>query len=161
MTKSNNFTSFNAWEVIPINNEMKLDTEQAIRISKIICQAPEERLPMILSVLEKANLSINGMEELEEWKMFKEQAYIIDIKEFVTDLIRDSPEEDKEILIRPVEFNEICRKRNLKPSCAKRSLNHYGYLRTCMDGEKLNYTVPIWVDGKPQRYVAIRKEAAL
>ncbi len=114
---------------------------------------------MILSVLEKADLTINGMDELEEWKLLKEQSYLIDIKEFAADLVRDAPEQDTEVLIKPTTFNEICKQKNLKPSCAKRLLNKHGYLRTCMDGEKLSYTVPVWIEGQSRRHIVIRKEA--
>ena len=60
--------------------------EDAIKISKILAGAPEERLPMILSVLEKADVVISGLEELEEWKIFKDMAEIIDIENFVREI---------------------------------------------------------------------------
>jgi len=126
----------------------------------MICSAPEERLPMILSVLEKAGVVIDGMEELEEWRALKDQSYLIDIREFVGELISDktiqAAEREGEMLIKPKDFNDFCRQRNLKPSCCKRMLNQKGYLKTCLDGEKLNYTVSIWKDGKCQRFIVIK-----
>ena len=47
-----------------------MELKDAIEISRILSKAPEERIPMILSVLEKAEVSIEGLEELEEWKAY-------------------------------------------------------------------------------------------
>lgn len=137
--------------------EKPLSIEEAIRISKIICQTPEERLPMILSVLRKANVSISGLDELEEWKALKDQAYIIDMDEFVSALFKNSSPKETEVLLKPKEFEEVCRQFNVKPSCAKRALHRKELIKTAYDCNKLNYTIPVWIDGKVERRIVILK----
>ena len=63
--------------------EKPVSVEDAIRISKILCTANEERLPMILNVFEKAGVYIGGLEELEDWKAFKAERRIVIRKEAV------------------------------------------------------------------------------
>lgn len=134
-----------------------MELEQAIRISKIICQAPEERLPMILSVLEKAEVSIGGLAELEEWKALKDQAFLIDVREFVSELERHFYGDSAEIRMRiPVkEFSEYCKGRSLKPTLVKRLLCKHGYIEPTHDGDKLGYTETVWKDGKAIRCVVV------
>lgn len=136
-----------------------LSVDDAIRISKVICAASEERLPMILSVFDKAGVYIGGLDELEEWKAFKDQAYIVDLEAFVEALFENGEVYVDRVEYRPEKFNAECKKFNVKPSCAKRALHRKGYLKTAMDGLKLSYTVPVWKDGKAERRVVIWKEA--
>lgn len=138
-------------------NIKDLTVDEAIRISKIICSVSEERIPIIISVLEKAGISINGLDELEEWKALKEQAYIIDMDDFVTELTREGAPKTTEVLLKPKEFEEICKKFNVKPSCAKRALHRKGLIRTAWENNKLNYTIPVWIDGKVERRVVVLK----
>ena len=135
-----------------------LTIEDAIRISKLICSANEERLPMILDVFRKAGVEINGMDELEEWKALKDQAYIVDMGEFLTALYSLREEHVDRVEFRPEEFSTVCKEFNVKPSCAKRALYKKGYIKTVMDGNKLSYTVPVWKDGKVERKVVILKK---
>lgn len=114
--------------------EALVSVEDAIRISKILCTASEERIPMILNIFEKAGVFIDGLEELEEWKAYKDMAYILDIEEFVTGLFREGEVFQDRVEFRPEKFNEACKKFNVKPSCAKRALhkkriseNSYGW----------------------------------
>lgn len=137
--------------------DLSLTVDEAIKISKIICSVSEERIPIIISVLEKAGISINGLDELEEWRALKEQAYIIDMNEFVAELIKKSSPEATEVLLNPKEFEEICKKFNVKPSCAKRALHSKGLIKTARENSKLNYTIPVWIDGKTERRVVILK----
>lgn len=134
-----------------------MELEDAIKISKILCQAQEERIPMILSVLEKADVTINGFEELEEWRAFKDQASLIDIEEFKQGLFAEFPSSEDIIKIPIAEFNEFCKKRQLKPTLTKRALAKKGILRENRDGEKVNYTEAVWKDGKTIRCVVILK----
>lgn len=134
-----------------------MELEDAIKVSKILCQAPEERIPMILSVLEKADVSIGGLDELEEWRSFKDQAALVDIQEFKNDLIKEFPEDGDVIKIPVAEFNEFCRKRKLKPTLTKRALAKKGIIREIRDGDKVNYTEAAWKDGKTIRCVVILK----
>ena len=139
--------------------EAFVSVDEAIRISKLLCTVSEERLSMILSVFEKAGVFINGLEELEEWKAFKDMAYVIDMDEFLKVLFTEGEAYEDRVEFRPEKFNEACKKFNVKPSCAKRALHKKGHLKTAMDGLKLSYTVPVWKDGKAERRIVIWKEA--
>ena len=144
--------------------ESLVSVEDAIKISKILCTASEERLPMILNVFDKAGVSINGLDELEEWKSFKDMAYIVDIEEFVADLFKvgevfeDENGDEFRVEFKPDKFAAICKELNIKPSIAKRALYKKGYLKAVMEGQKLSYTVPVWKDGKAERRVVIFRE---
>nr|WP_325300247.1 hypothetical protein [uncultured Dysosmobacter sp.] len=134
-----------------------MEIEQAIRISKVICMAPEERLPMILSVLEKADVSISGLEELEEWKALKDQAYLIDIEDFRNGIVAEFGRDAEAPLINipAKEFNRYCAERNLKPSCARRALAKYGIIQTGQQGSRLEYTQPVRINGEVTRCVVV------
>lgn len=139
-----------------------MELEQAIRISKILCQADEGRLPMILSVLEKAGVNINGLEELEEWKALTSQGYLIDVDEFVDGLKTAFSGDEKRITIPVRQFNAYCAERKLKPLLvkrllAKRLLAKHGYLTPTYKGEKRMYTTTVWMDNAPVRCVAVWK----
>jgi len=139
------------------HEENSLSVEEAIKISKIISSVSEERIPIILNVLERAGVNINGLDELEEWKALKDQAYIVDMDDFVSELTKDSSPKDYEVLLKPKEFEEVCRRFNVKPSCAKRALHKKELIRTTQENNKLNYTIPVWIDGKVERRVVILK----
>ena len=145
--------------------------DDAIKISKILAGAPEERLPLILSVLEKAEVEINGLEELEEWKLFKDMAEIVDIQDFVRELCSTFSGyawefadcgESGGLRIPAAEFSAFCKKKKLRPTPTKRALAKKGYLRTAgnASGDKVEYTAAAQIDGKVVRCVFIRKEAA-
>lgn len=138
--------------------EAFVSVEEAIKISKILCTASEERLYMILNVFSKAGVIIEGLDELEEWKSFKDQAYILDMDEFLKGLFDEGETYADRVEFRPEKFTEVCKKFNVKPSCAKRALYRKGYLKSVMEGTKLSYTVPVWKDGKAERRVVIFRE---
>lgn len=46
----------------------ELDIKTAIQIAKILAAAPDERIPMILDVFSKAQVDINGLDELADRK---------------------------------------------------------------------------------------------
>ena len=62
----------------------ELDIKTAIQIAKILAAAPDERIPMILDVFNKAQVDINGLDELAEWRALDKQAALIDTDTFVT-----------------------------------------------------------------------------
>ena len=135
---------------------MQIDLDKAIQVSKILSKAPEERIPMILSVFELADLIIDGYEALEEWKAFKDQAYLVDTKEFINELAASHPpDENGDMKLKPEEFRAACEKWKLKPTCCKRSLMQSGHLKAVMEGSKLSYTVVLHADGAPHRFVVI------
>lgn len=136
-----------------------LDIKDAIQISKILATAPEERIPVILSVLEKADLIIGGLDELEEWKALKEQGYLIDIYEFMDALKTAFPEEENSMKIPVKAFSDFCLERKLKPSLVKRLLVRHGFLISGINSRKKpEYTEVVWKDGKAIRCVVILKE---
>lgn len=136
-----------------------LDIKNAIQISKILATAPDERIPIILSVLEKADLIISGLEELEEWKALKEQAYLVDVNEFIDALKEAFPDEGDPMKIPVKQFSDFCHERKLKPSLVKRLLVRHGFLiPNAAEKEKLEYTETVWKDGKAVRCVVICKQ---
>lgn len=135
-----------------------LDIKTAIQIAKILAAAPEERLPMILGVFQKAEVDIDGLTELEEWKELKHPAAMIDIQEFRADLIKGRQETDGEIRIKVQEFNEFCKQRKVSNRLARKALYEHDMIRTCMDKNKVSYTVPM-VDPETKaiaRFVVIK-----
>lgn len=140
--------------------EALVSVDEAIRISKLLCTASEERIPMILNIFEKAGVFIDGLEELEEWKAFKDMAYIVDIEEFVADLFKVGEvfEDEFRVEFKPDKFAAICKELNIKPSIAKRALYKKGYLKAVMGGQKISYTVPVWRDGKTERRIVINRK---
>lgn len=140
-----------------IGNEV-LDIKDAIQISKILATAPEERIPMILAVLEKAELVINGLDELEEWKALKEQAYLVDVHEFMDALLKAFPEDGDSVKIPVKHFGDFCQERKLKPSLVKKLLVKHGFMVSGKNSrEKPEYTETVWKDGRAVRCVIIRK----
>ena len=135
-----------------------MELEQAIRISKILCQADEGRLPLILNTLEKAGIIINGLEELEEWKALSCQGYLVDVNEFVDGLRENFTRGDDDRLLIPVgQFNEYCRERKLKPILTKKLLARHGYITPVFEGEKRMYTMTAWINNTSTRCVAVWK----
>lgn len=135
-----------------------LDIKTAIQIAKILAAAPEERLPMILGVFEKAEVDIEGLTELEEWKAMNKATAIIDIYEFRNSLIQSHIETDGEFRIKNQDFNEFCKERKISPRLARKSLYDHGMIRTCMDKGKICYTVPMTDPDTKQitRYVVFK-----
>lgn len=134
-----------------------MELEQAIRISKILCQADEGRIPLILNTLEKAGVIIDGLEELEEWKALSCQSYLIDVEEFV-DGLRENFTGDGEKLTIPVQqFNEYCKERKLKPLLVKKLLARHGFLTPIFEGEKRVYTATAWINNVSTRCVVVWK----
>ena len=134
--------------------QITLTVDEAIRISKFICSVGEERLPIILDVFAKAGVHINGLDELEEWKAMKDQGYLVDMDEFVS-VLTAGQRKDKEVHLTSEEFADICRRCNVKPSCAKRALHRKGLIKTSKVANKINYTVPVWIDGRTERRIVI------
>ena len=137
-----------------------MELKDAIEISRIISKAPEERLPMILSVLEKADVSIGGLEDLEEWKAYKDMSAIIDLDEFMASFEKKFKEklDGGRYRIPTGEFSEFCRDRKLKPTPVRRLLARKGAIETCAEGSKTSYTLPVNIDGKRLRCVVVKAD---
>ena len=138
----------------------KLDLKDAIEISRILCKAPEERLPLILSVLGKAEVNIEGLEELEEWKSYKDMSAVIDLGEFMEELEKKFPErlDGERYRIPTADFSEFCREKKVKPTPVKRLLAKKGIIETSTDNGRTGNTVPTRLDGKLVRCVIVRKD---
>ncbi len=135
-----------------------LDIKTAIQIAKILAAAPDERIPMILDVFSKAEVNINGLDELAEWRALTKQTALIETETFVKELTDGKEPVDGEYRIKGPEFNNFCADRNISARYARKHLYEKGMLRTNMDGNKINYTCPIFdgATGKTDRCVCIK-----
>ena len=143
----------------------QLTTDEAIRIAKIICQAPEERLPMIVEVFQKSDLTIESIEELYEWRALKNQAAIVDIEDFAKNLIdhftpgiSENPQDDI-IAIPTTDFTKYCLEKHIKPALAKKALALKGYLATRQKEAAIKGTEVVKVNGKAIRCVIVYKNS--
>lgn len=121
----------------------KLDIKTAIQIAKILAAAPNERIPMILDVFEKADVEIGGLDELSEWIALSRQTALIDTDEFIAGLIKGRETVNAEYRIPVTEFNNYCNNNGVSTRYAKKHLYNKGCLRISTDGNKINYTCPV------------------
>lgn len=121
----------------------QLDVKTAIQIAKILAIAPNERIPMILDVFEKATVSINGLDELNEWMALKRQVALIDTVEFVRELTKDRTPVSNEYRIPTSEFNHFCNMKGVSARYARKHLYDRGWLRSGIDNGKINYTCTV------------------
>ncbi len=134
-----------------------LSIDHAIRIAKIIATAPVERLPMITQLFQQASVDLEGLEELIENTALSAQGSLIDTGEFLAELTAGRDLTDKGYLVTPEDFNQFCLARNLQPRLVKRHLYAAGRIEgSAEDGGKMNYSILVWIDGKPQRRVAVK-----
>lgn len=139
----------------------RLDIKTAIQIAKILAAAPNERIPMILDVFEKAYVEIGGLDELSEWIALSKQTALIDTEDFVSGLIKNRETVKAEYRIPVAEFNNYCNNNGVSSRYAKKHLYNKGYIRSSLDGDKINYTCPIVLEQgerKTIRCVCIRQE---
>lgn len=135
-----------------------LNLNDAIRIARIISNAPEERLPMIMSVFSEAGLSIDGLEQLEEWKVATEHVSVIDIREFIAALKAEFPTSDGWIEIKSNAFTEFCNARGLKARHVRKALADRELIKICKEKKKTCYTVTLRRDGEVGRYVLVKSD---
>ena len=98
---------------------------------------------MILDVFSKAQVDINGLDELAEWRALDKQTALIDTDAFVTELTKDKELEDGEYRIRVPEFNHFCSTKGVSARYARKHLYESGMLRSSTDNGKINYTCPV------------------
>lgn len=120
-----------------------LDIKIAIQIAKILAVAPNERIPMILDVFSKAEVDINGLEELSEWVALNRQAALIDTSVFVAELTKDRDLIGNEYRIPTAEFNLYCNKKGVSARYARKHLYESGWLRSGTDNGKTNYILTV------------------
>ena len=104
----------------------ELDIKTAIQIAKILAAAPDERIPMILDVFSKAQVDINGLDELAEWRALDKQTALIDTDAFVAELTKGKELEDGEYRIRVPEFNHFCSTKGVSARYARKHLYESG-----------------------------------
>ena len=133
-----------------------MELKDAIEIARIISKAPAERLPMILSVLEKVSITIEGLEELDEWRL-REMAAIVDFEDFKKSIKEKFAKQlkDGRYIIPAVEFTEFCKEYNLNPSPTRRWLAKKGVIEINTKKGKTNYTVNQYINGKHMRCVVL------
>jgi len=133
-----------------------LSVDHAIRIAKIIATAPVERLPMITQLFHQATVDLEGLEELIENTALSSQGSLIDTSEFLTELTAGRELTDRGYLIPTGEFNQFCLDHSLQPRLVKRHLYAAGRIEASKEGEKMNYNITVWIDGKAQRRIAVK-----
>lgn len=140
--------------------EKEIDLKTAIQIAKIVCQVPEERMPIIWDIFSKAGLDIGGLDEMAEWKSLTRQTGLIDTEKFLTEITEGRTATNGEFRIRIEEFNDFCAGRKLSARCVRKHLADTGAIRTGkLATGKVNYTCTV-VDtaGKPYRAVCIYED---
>ena len=130
--------------------------DHAIRIAKIIATAPVERLPMITQLFHQASVDLEGLEELIENTALSAQGSLIDTGEFLAELTAGRELAEKGYLVPPEEFNQFCLARNLQPRLVKRHLYAAGRIVGAEENGKINYSILVWIEGKPQRRIAVK-----
>lgn len=134
-----------------------LSVDHAIRIAKIIATAPVARMPMITQLFQQAAVDLEGLEELIENSSLTSQTQLVDTEDFIRELTTGRELTAKGYLFTPDEFNRFCLDRNLQPRLVKRHLYAAGRIEgSTEDGGKMNYSILVWIDGKPQRRVAVK-----
>ena len=98
---------------------------------------------MILDVFEKADVEINGLDELSEWVALSRQTALIDTEDFVEDLITGRTMIDSEYRIPASEFNSYCSLKGVSARYARKHLYEKGFIRSGTEKGKINYTLSV------------------
>lgn len=124
---------------------MDIDVKTAIQIAKIVSAVPEERMPIIWDIFNKAGLDIGGLDEMAEWKALTKQAFLIDTEKFLSGITSGREQAGGEYRIPADEFNKFCREQKLSARCARKHLAEAGAIRTGKTGPgKIDYTVTVY-----------------
>ena len=136
-----------------------IDLKDAIEIARIISKVPEERMKLVLSVFESADLTIDGLEELEVRIVCRDRNTIVDFHDFMEKAGEEFADSfDGESYTVPTNtFTAFCRELELDPRAARAWLARKGCLVTCTEKDKVNYTVTRSIDGKAVRCVVLKK----
>lgn len=139
----------------------EIDVDQAIRIARIVANAPEERLPMILDVFEHAGLSIAGMDDIENLKeLAKSSEQITGLYEFLTAVTRMTRPVNGEYRVLADVFDSMCQQCNQKNRILRRTLAEMGLIRINIENGRNAYTIPIYSTSakKIARCVCIKED---
>lgn len=145
------------------NTEKKgvLTVEQAIQIARIIAYAPDKRLAMVVAVLQKANLDFEELEEWTENGIPLGRRQLLDLDEFVRQLVEGREPHSRGYLFTADEFNGFCLKHDLQPRLVKRQLYAAGYIEREKTGDgKTVYSVRVRENGELKRVIAVKTEKA-
>ncbi len=122
-----------------------IDLKIAIQIAKIIVSVPEERMPIIWDIFNKAGIDIGGMDEMAEWKALTRQASLIDTGNFLEEITTERKPVNGEYRIPVEEFNAFCRKQKLSARCARKHLAEIKVIRTAkLCNGKTDYTITVY-----------------
>jgi hypothetical protein len=123
-----------------------LDIKAAIQIAKIVSNAPEERLPMILDIFSQAGVEISGMETIEAIKnAVRERSQIANLEEFLEGLTKLAPAINGEHRILVEVFDSYCTEHNENIRNVRRTLAEMQIIRmNKLSSGKLLYSVPVY-----------------
>lgn len=144
---------------------MAIGVRDAIRIAQIIARAPEQRLTMIMSALELADITLEGLEEIEAFRKVRNGSELVDTNDFISkirELLGDKDAAIKEVsgktydeyALTAKEFTDLCIAAEVNPKSARRFLAERGYL--ILDSSGRNSVIRRNADGKPTRMTVIR-----
>ena len=111
---------------------------------------------MITQLFHQASVDLEGLEELIENTALSAQGSLIDTGEFLAELTAGRELAEKGYLVPPEEFNQFCLARNLQPRLVKRHLYAAGRIVGAEENGKINYSILVWIEGKPQRRIAVK-----
>ena len=141
-----------------------IDLKYAVEICRIISKTPEERIPMIVSILEEAGLSPQGLDEIREWSVKKNRSAIINIEDFMgkfEDKFKFNINED-EYRVPVGDFSSFCRSLGLDTRSAKIYLVEKGIIQkfeeTSQGKKKTSYSTNCRINGKTTRVIAVKKD---
>jgi len=140
-----------------MNNEQKvtedilksdgdINIRQAVQVAKILVNAPEERLPMILDVFSQAGLDIAGMEEIGALKeIARKRMQIDDLEGMLCKLTKLAKPVSHEYRI-PVEmFDSCCRDEGNDSRKVRRILAEMELIRiSTLSSGKQNFSVSVY-----------------
>lgn len=130
--------------------------DEAIRIGKLLATTPDNRLQMVLAVLELAGIDIASVEGSAQPQVMR-GATVLDTSELAEALLEQFDNGTEEpIQVPSKDFTAWCRDNGIKSSEAKAALINRGYIRFTGASQKGTETVRI--DGKPTRVVPIYRE---
>lgn len=134
-----------------------IELKDAIEISRIIAKAPEERLAMIISIFEEADLSISGLEDLEAWAVSRDGSLIIDADEFIR-AVNDEFHLKSSCNIPASDFTKFCSEMGFDARAIKKWLAKRGAIQVEDSNGKTGYTRVVKTEGKNVRCISFNPE---
>lgn len=135
-----------------------IELKDAIEISRIIAKAPEERLAMIISIFEEAELSISGLEDLEAWAVSRDGGMIIEANEFMGAIKEKFHPSVNGCNIPASDFTKFCSEMGFDARAIKKWLAKRGAIQVEDSNGKTAYTKVVKIDGKNVRCISFVPE---